>query len=140
MVGEEQAMQSQIAPMGKIAEATERPLRWSQPRALKMKYELRASDELLGTLMFRSSFGTFATAKSGDGCWTFKRVGFWQSKVSIRLCDSDQDLAVFHNNTWSCGGTLLLPGGRRFKATTNLWLTRFEIQTEDDERLLIFRH
>ena len=47
-----------------------------------MEYELRAGDMLAATLRFRSSFGSFATAEDGDGCWTFKRVGFWQTSVN----------------------------------------------------------
>jgi len=49
---------------------------WVQPRALQMNYELRADEELVATVRFRSLSGSFATAKSADGCWTFKRVGF----------------------------------------------------------------
>ena len=63
----------------KIGEMIGRKLEWVQPSAWKMQYELRAGDELIATLRFRSSFGSFATAESADGCWTFKRVGFWQT-------------------------------------------------------------
>ena len=86
-----------------------------------MEYELRADDEVIATLRFRSSFGTFATAESADGCWTFKRIGFWKTKATIRACGSETEIAFFKNNTWSGGGTLELSDGRKFQATTNLW-------------------
>jgi len=123
----------------KIAEVIGRELEWVQPSAWKMEYELRAGDELIATLRFRSSFGSFATAESADGCWTFKRVGFWQTRVTIRGCGSEMDIAMFKNNTWSGGGTLELPDGRKVLATTNLWLTNFEFKTEAGETLVRFK-
>jgi hypothetical protein len=123
----------------KIAEVIGRELKWVQPSAWKMEYELRAGDELIATLRFRSSFGSFATAESSDGCWTFKRIGFWQTRVTIRGCGSDTDIATFKNNTWSGGGTLEFPDGRKFPATTNLWQTTFEFKTEAGETLVRFK-
>ena len=124
--------------MTKIAEVIGRELKWAQPSAWKMEYELRADDELIATLRFRSSFGSFATAESADGCWTFKRVGFWHTRVTIRGCGSDVDIAAFKNNTWSGGGTLEFSDGRKMLATTNLWQTNFEFKTEAGETLVRF--
>src|SRR6478672_11634093 len=112
--------------MTKIVELLDQQIEWVQPSALKMQYELRANTEPVATLRFRSSFGSFATGESADGCWTFKRVGFWQTRVTVRTCGGDSDIASFKNNTWSGGGTLELADGRVFLATTNLWQTRLE--------------
>lgn len=125
--------------MKRIAGVIGRELKWVQPSTWKMEYELRAGDEILATLRFRSSFGSFATAESEDGCWTFKRIGFWQTRVTIRSCGSDTDIAVFKNNTWSGGGTLELPDGREFPATTNLWQTNLQFKTDAGETLVQFR-
>ncbi|HYM81602.1 MAG TPA: hypothetical protein VEY91_09350, partial [Candidatus Limnocylindria bacterium] len=103
--------------MRKIGDVVDRPLKWSQPSALSMQYELRAGDELAATLRFRSMFGSFATGESADGCWTFKRVGFWQTRATIRACDSETEIAAFRNNTWSGGGTLELADGQTIRAT-----------------------
>src|SRR4029078_872051 len=116
-----------------------RELEWTQARALKMQYELRAGNEVVVTLRFRSSFGFFATAESADGCWTFKRVGFFQTKVTIRACTEDKEIAVFMNNTWSGGGTLELHDGRKLLATTNLWQSKLEFKTESEQAILHFR-
>ncbi len=105
-------------------------LKARQPNAFKMNYELLAGDELVATLHFRSGFGTFATGESTDGCWTFKRVGFFHTHVTVRACNSETDLAVFHNNTWSNGGSLVMPDGRKFPASTNFWATQYDFRTE----------
>jgi hypothetical protein len=126
--------------MQKIVHAAGPGLTWSQVGAFSLEHELRAGETLVATLKFRSPWGTFATAESGDGCWTFKRVGFWQNRAGIRACGSDVDVAVFENNTWANGGTLHFPDGRRFKATTSFWRTSFTFQTEGDEPLVHFRY
>ncbi len=125
--------------MLKLAEWTGQPLKWIQPRTMKMEYELRSDDFVAARLDFRSSWGSFATAASADGTWTFKRVGFWQTRVTIRAEGSDKELATFHNNTWSGGGTLQFPDGRKFPASTNFWTTQYEFKTETGEPIVSFR-
>lgn len=124
--------------MLKLAEWSGQPLKWIQPHAMNMEYELRSGDAVAAALNFRSAWGSLATATSGDGTWTFKRVGFWQTRVTVRAENSDRDLAVFRNATWSGGGTLELPDGRKFLANTNFWSTRYEFKTEAGEPLISF--
>lgn len=125
--------------MRKIVELADQQLKWVQPSALKMQYELLAGDQLVSTLKFRSLFGTFATGESADECWTFKRVGFWQTRVTVRPCDRDTEVATFRNNTWSSGGTLEMFDRRKFPATTNFWQTNFEYQNESGNTLIQFK-
>jgi len=125
--------------MMKLTQLIGHKLKWVQPHALKMEYELRDGDMIAATLRFRSSFGSFATAESADGTWTFKRVGFWQTKATVRASGAEADLAVFKNNTWSGGGTLELPDGRNYPANTNFWATQYEFKTETGEALVSYR-
>ena len=125
--------------MRRIAELVGQSLKWEQPSALKMEYELRTEGgEPAATLRFRSSFGSFATAEGPDLCWTFKRVGFFHTRVATRACGSDDDIASFKNNTWTGGGTLELADGRMFQATTNFWQTKVGFETESGEKLIEF--
>jgi hypothetical protein len=125
--------------MIRLAELVGKELKWTQPHASKMEYELHAGDLVAATLRFRSSFGSFATATTADGVWTFKRVGFSQTKVTIRASETEADLAVFKNNTWKGGGTLELPDGRKYPANTNFWSTQYEFKTETGEPLISYR-
>lgn len=126
--------------MMKLAKLAGQELKWVQPHASKMEYELRAGNAVAATLRFRSSFGSFATATSADGTWTFKRVGFSQTKATIRASEAETDLAVFKNNTWSGGGTLELPDGRKYPANTNFWATQFEFTTEMGDTLIRYKN
>ncbi len=124
--------------MLRIAELTGHALKWTQPHVAKMEYELLAGEVVAATLRFRSSFGTFATGTSADGVWTFKRVGFTQTRVTVRASESHVDLAAFKNNTWKGGGTLELPDGRKYPANTNFWSTRYGFTTEAGEPLISY--
>lgn len=125
--------------MQKISAQSNKALKWLQPNFLKMEYELRAEDALVASLRFRSSFGTLATAESADGCWTFKRMGFFQSRVTVRACGSERDLAVFKNNTWKGGGTLELADGRAFLVDTNFWQSTYEFRDFAEQPLVRFK-
>jgi len=126
--------------MMKITELIGWELQWTQPHAAKMEYELRAADVIAATLRFRNSFGSLATAASADGTWTFKRVGFWHTRATVRAAGAEADLAVFKNRTWSGGGTLELPDGRKYPANTNFWATQYEFKTESGEPLISYRN
>lgn len=100
--------------------------------------ELQADDALVARLERRSIFGTLATGESADGCWTFKRVGFLQTRATIRACDDSADLALFRDNTWQSGGTLELAAGSHYRVTTNFWSTRLEFVRDDDAPFVTF--
>lgn len=121
--------------MERFDRAIHRPMRWVQPKMLDMAYELLDGDALVATLAFRSSFGSFATFRTSDGAWTFKRVGFWQTSATVRAEGQSADLARFLPNTWSAGGTLTLSDGRALKITTNLWQSKIECLRGDGETL-----
>lgn len=114
-------------------------LKWSQPHMTKMEYELGIDGKVAAVLRFRSSFGSMATAETASGSWTFKRVGFFQTKVTVRESGSDVDAAVFKNNTWNNGGSLEFLDGRTYLASTNFWATEYEFKTEAGETLVRFR-
>jgi hypothetical protein len=124
--------------MRKLYEVADQSLKWSQPSTFKNAYELRAGDELIATLKFKSVFGSFATGESADGSWTFKRVGFWQTRATIRAADSETELASFKDKTWASGGTLSMADGRQLRATTNFWSTKLTFQDDKHDPLIVF--
>ncbi len=126
--------------MRRIADWIGHELKWVQPQTLKMEYELRAGETQVATLRFRSAFGSLATAESAEGCWTFKRVGFLRTRVTIRVCGTESEIATFRNNTWNSGGTLELPDGRGFQANSNFWQTQYEFKNAAGENLFRYRN
>jgi hypothetical protein len=111
---------------------------WSKPNWMKGAYELRLGDERIATLKFRSIWGTFATGETAEGSWTFKRTGFLQNRVTVRVPGSDADIAVFVAN-WKMGGTVELPDGRRYRANTNFWMTSYALTDEAGRPVVSYR-
>jgi len=116
-----------------------RALNWVRPSLMAADYELQEGDVRIATLRFRSSWGTLATAESADGCWTFKRIGFLQTSVTIRACGADTEIATFKPHSWTGGGTLELPDGREYRANSNFWMTRFGFTTVEGQPLVEFQ-
>ena len=123
-----------------IRDSAGEALRFTQPHMFSRDYELLCGDDVIATMKFRGLTGSLATGESADGCWTFKRQGFIATRVTIRACGSESDLAIFRNNTWSGGGTLELPDGRTYPANSNFWQTRYEISSDGDAPLVTFSH
>ncbi len=122
--------------MRKITALVDHELTWTQPNAFKSEYELRFGDELVGTVRLPKFLSSKAVAESGDGSWTFERVGFWRAKTIIRASGSDSDLAVYSHNAWKGGGTLELAAGRKLIVKTNVWRSTLDVQTAIGEPLI----
>lgn len=120
----------------RIDEAARETLRWQQPRAAQRRYVSEAGGQEIATLAFRSAFGTLAEGTSEEGTWTFKRIGFFAGRVTVRRDGDDTDLAVYVPGTWNAGGTLTLAGGRSIRITTNFWHSRVEFLGDDGATLL----
>lgn len=126
--------------MSALAAKAGSSLEWTQPSAFKMEFELHADGQPVGSLRFRSSFGTHAVAEIGGRRWTFKRVGFWQQKVSVREDGAEVDLAEFANNTWHSGGELRCPDGRVFRATSNFWSSKLAWRDASEAEVALLEH
>ena len=96
---------------------------WTQPDTFKPFYELRSADSLLETLTFRSSCGTLATAEALDKKWTFKRVGFLNPRVTVRVAGSEEDIAIYQPKFWGDGILTIDNGPLLMWKPTNFWAT-----------------
>jgi hypothetical protein len=123
--------------MRAIAELTSTKLNWQQRGDFKLDYQLLADGEPAATLRFRSASGSLATAESGDGCWTFKRVGIWQVRVTTRPCGSHTTIASYRYDDRSGTGVLTLSGNRKYLAhTTTRPASYYDFRTEVGEPLV----
>jgi len=100
-------------------------LLWKQPSARREEYELRAGDEVLATLRWPKSWGSLAEAEVAEGRWTFKRVGFWRTRGTLRVAGDEDDIGTLEAR-WTGNGTLTLASGESYGwESTNLWGTRY---------------
>jgi hypothetical protein len=105
-----------------------------------MDYELRdGGGQRVATLRFRSPCGSQAWAETSDGRWTFKRVGFFRPRITVRVPRHHEDLAVFHPAGWSGSGRLEAPDGRRFEAHAEPLREGIEIRSAEGVPLIQVR-
>ena len=114
-------------------------LTWEQPKFLTEDFRLGRNGSTIGTLTFRSGWGSFATGGVGSAAWTFKRQGFLRTRMTVRALGSDEDLAVFHPSTWSGGGALTISDGRSLQVHISFWQTRLDIGGSTGRPLLQYR-
>ncbi|HUI22905.1 MAG TPA: hypothetical protein VLY82_00750 [Nitrososphaerales archaeon] len=69
---------------------------------------------LYAKITWARSWGSLATGESGDGRWTFKRVGFLRPRVTVRIEGSQSDLAVIAME-WNGGGDVVFSDASSFK-------------------------
>ena len=125
--------------MRPIAEVLSGDLNWQQRGDVKLEYDLMADGEPVASLHFRSTSGSLATGESGDGCWTFKRVGIWQVRVTTRPCGSNVDIASFRYDGRTGDGMLVLSDNRRYLAHATPSASSYDFRTEDGRPLLRLR-
>jgi hypothetical protein len=126
--------------MRPILEAADQELVWQQPNAFKYEYELRAGDEVLATLRWRTLSGSLATAETAEGSWTFKRVGFWRARITARPLGSERDAATFEPR-WTGSGTVTLAQGASHRwGPTNAWQTRWAWHDADGVPIVQFHN
>ncbi len=122
--------------MRPIATFVDQTLTWIRPKVIKSDYELRFGDELIATLRFPSFFSSSAIAESADGCWTFKRIGFFKKRTIIGLSGSSDIIGTYRKNAWKKGGFLELSDSRKFIVTASLWKNTIQFQTDSGETLI----
>ena len=110
---------------------------WFQPRTMERSFELRDGERLLGTLHFPRFGGSLATASFTAGEWTFKRVGFFRPRVTVRPSGQEVDLAVYRPKGWGSEGELQFVGGHSYGwKPANFWATRYAF-VDDAERAVV---
>ncbi len=125
--------------MRTVGEVARLPLAILQPKATERSFELRAAEELAGTLAFRSAFGSLALARTAESVWTFKRVGSFSPRATARLEGSENDLVVYTPRWIGQSGEVALEGGERLHfAATGFWGTRFALSDAAGQTLATF--
>lgn len=125
--------------MKPLMDHLEDQLFWVQPKAMRRNYELRASNTLVGSLEFETPFGSRATARATDKMWSFKRMGFFKPRITVRAADRADDIAVYRPKWSGSEGELNLNDGRSYSwSIANFWATRFEIRDAQGQTLISY--
>jgi hypothetical protein len=126
--------------MKSLKEAGQEHLSWMQPKTTHQLFELRLKDDLFGTLVFPKSVGSLAQAETSEGRWTFKRVGFFSTRITVRKSGEENDIAAFKPNLMVTSGVLEFSNGNKYQwHSANFWETKFEFKDANGEIVVTFR-
>jgi hypothetical protein len=99
------------------------PLEWIQPRSFDRYYELRAGDDLLGTLRWERMLSDLAIAETAHGTWTIEQIGLLNQRVEVREAGTER-LVATHIPKLMGDGVLEFVDGRELEwEPTNFWAT-----------------
>jgi len=92
-------------------------LTWSRlPHAETRTYTLKQDVATVGTLRWQKKRGSLVLGETKIGSWSFKRVGFFSTKVSVRTAESEQEIAAFYPSPFG-GGWAEFGGSRLWRLT-----------------------
>lgn len=113
-------------------------LTWVRPKRLTQEYTLLRDRTTLATLRFGKRMGSLASAEWGNSRWTFKRVGLFRPRVTVRVQGSEKDIAVFELG-WSWTGTLRFSPGPSYRWTSvSFWSQEWAFLREDGSAAVRF--
>ena len=125
--------------MEPITEFLTYELHWLQPKGLSRNFELYHDETLVARLDFQSAWGSLAIASTASQSWTFKRVGFFKTRITARISGESSDIAIFTPN-WLGEGWIEMVGDRRyFWKSANFWASRFVINAEDGSTVITYK-
>jgi hypothetical protein len=81
--------------MRSLTTAGNRPLEWASLK--KRRFELRCDSDVCAALAWQTMFGSLAVGEAGGNKWSFKRMGFFRTVITVREPDSETDLAVLRS-------------------------------------------
>jgi hypothetical protein len=126
--------------MKTIQEALYTQPQWVQPRASQNRFDLRSGEDLYAQLEFPKWYGSLAIATAAGQRWTFKRVGFFNPRVTVRGEGSETDLAVFQPRWTGTEGTAHITNGAAYTwKTANFWATEYVWLNTAGELLIQYR-
>lgn len=126
--------------MEPLINAQDLPLYWIQPKTMARDFTLHSGTHEYATLKFQSTFGSLAIAVTAQHTWSFKRVGFFNPRVTVRRPNEELDLALYQPSWTGTEGTLTISSGQSFQwRATNFWATKFTFRDSSGKSLLWFK-
>ncbi|MFA4922943.1 MAG: hypothetical protein WC557_01990 [Ignavibacteriaceae bacterium] len=131
--------------MKQLTEYLNQPLRLKQVSFFKRFYELRTSEEIIGSMQIRGFFGNSAEVNFTDkkpasqaqrGEWEIYKPNLWKKDWEIRESGYEIPFARFERKFFRQASIVFLPVGEKVKIVFSPFRAKIEIQTEDGTCLI----
>jgi hypothetical protein len=118
--------------MKPFPDRTAMALEWIQPRTFDRYFELRAGNDLLGTLCWGGMLSNLAAAETVYGSWTLEQIGILSQRVEVREAGTERLAATYYPKLMG-NGVLEFVDGRVLEwEPTNFWSTDWSFFDEAD--------
>lgn len=116
-------------------------LQWKRVgKSTPLVYELWGGSDLLARLSWTKESGSLALGESANNVWSFKRIGFFATQVSVRVEGTEDTVAVFSPN-WRGDGKVALSDKRVFIwKSTAFWKANYLLTDESGTEVLSIKH
>ena len=122
--------------MKELSEYLNQPLRLKQVSFFKRYYELKTTEEIIGSMQIRGFFGNSAEVTFGDKKWEIYKKSLWQRGYEIREFGYENPFAHFDRKFFKRASFIFLPVGEKVKIVFFPFKAKVEIQTEDENCLI----
>jgi hypothetical protein len=117
-------------------ELTLKELYWSQKKSKERSLELVNENKIIGSIKWKKVAGSRATAELDDQKWTFKRIGFFKPRVTIRSEKKEETIAIFEPKR-SGDGSLFLKKKKFTWKPTDTTNNEFAFYNENDKEFIV---
>lgn len=107
-----------------------------QPSLFKRFHELRAGEELIGTMQQKGLFGMTWLISILGAEWEIVKPSIWRSAQEIRKAGYEMPTATFVTEGLRSRGIVSLPMGAKLKIVPHLFKKYCEINNDKDETLI----
>ncbi|MFA5804293.1 MAG: hypothetical protein WC879_06585 [Melioribacteraceae bacterium] len=106
---------------------------FKQPSVFKRFHELKAGEELIGTLQQKGFWGMKWEVSIQNKNWEIYRPSCWRTVMEIREAGFEMPFASFQKDRFRSKGTLMLPKGERLKIAPHFFKGFCEIKNVHEE-------
>ncbi|MCK9424982.1 MAG: hypothetical protein M0Q21_02960 [Ignavibacteriaceae bacterium] len=122
--------------MKELSEYINQPLRFKQVSFFKRYYELKTTEEVIGSMQIRGFFGNSAEVSFANKKWEIYKPSIWKSGWAIREAGYENPFAHFDRKFFRKASVVLLPVGEKAQVVFSPFRAKIEIQTEDGTCLI----
>jgi hypothetical protein len=122
-----------------ISEYAVNKLLFVQPSIWKMYHELKANDEVIGTIRQKGLFGMKWEITMGGKTWEIYRKSFWRSAMNVRESGYELPFAEVNKEGFRNKWLIILPKGERLQVIPHLFKGYSELKNELDECLVMIK-